>query len=99
MAILHMDNTKSHCSKVIVQKMTELKLTRALHPPFSPEITSSDFYLFGHPKNSSEKGSTTTRKLYFEWDRKFYIEFALGLSNPHPAQSTKAINKEFWPMI
>jgi hypothetical protein len=34
------------------ENVTDLHFRRMLHPPYSPDIASSDFYLFGIVKNS-----------------------------------------------
>lgn len=45
---LHMDNAKPH---IVPQKLKELGIIRLEHPPYSPDIAPSDFFLFGYLKN------------------------------------------------
>lgn len=49
--ILHLDNCRVHNSKVSMKKINELGFSRAPHPPYSPDLAPSDFYLFGYIKN------------------------------------------------
>jgi histone-lysine N-methyltransferase SETMAR len=50
-SLLHLDNARSHMSKRNLARMKELRLKRLLHPPFSHDITPSDFFLFGWLKS------------------------------------------------
>jgi histone-lysine N-methyltransferase SETMAR len=47
---IHMDNCKVHNSIKTTRKIEELRLTRIPHPPYSPDIAPSDFWLFGYLK-------------------------------------------------
>lgn len=47
---LHLDNCKVHTSKITSEKIKELDLIKVPHPPYSPDIAPSDFYLFGDMK-------------------------------------------------
>jgi transposase len=49
---LHLDNCRVHFLKVIEQFMTENQIGRVPHPPYSPDLALSDFWLFGHVKTS-----------------------------------------------
>lgn len=51
---LHFDNAPCHRSKEVKNYMTLKKLSRAPHPPFSPDLAPSDFYLFGKIKNKTQ---------------------------------------------
>lgn len=48
---LHMDNAKPHN---VPEKLRELKIKRLDHPPYSPDIAPSDFFLFGYLKKLLE---------------------------------------------
>ena len=48
--ILHLDNCKVHNSKVTTKKYDEYGFRRSPHPPYSPDIAPSDFFLFGYTK-------------------------------------------------
>jgi histone-lysine N-methyltransferase SETMAR len=49
--ILDLDNAKPHTAACISEYCRE-KMTRAPHPPFSPDLAPSDFYLFGRLKTT-----------------------------------------------
>ncbi len=47
---LHFDNAKPHTAKIVQEYMRQNNMKRAPHPPYSPDIAPSDFYLFGYIK-------------------------------------------------
>jgi hypothetical protein len=47
---LHMDNARPHNSRKSLQCIADNKFKRMPHPPYFPDITLSDFYLFGTVK-------------------------------------------------
>jgi histone-lysine N-methyltransferase SETMAR len=49
---LHLDNCRVHFSKASEQFITENHIGRIPHPPYSPDLAPSDFWLFGHVKTS-----------------------------------------------
>ena len=51
---LHFDNAPCHRSKVVKNYMALKKFSRAPHPPFSPDLAPSDFYLLGKVKNKTQ---------------------------------------------
>jgi hypothetical protein len=48
--IVHANNARSHTAKVILQFMEQNSVQRAPHPTYSPDLTPSDFCLFGYVK-------------------------------------------------
>jgi len=48
---LHWDNARPHTSQQTLQKIRQLKLSQLSHPPYSPDIAPSDFFLFGYIKS------------------------------------------------
>ena len=54
---LHLDNCKVHNSKAAMKKYDELGFKRTPHPPYSPDLAPSDFFLFGYTKDKL-KGRT-----------------------------------------
>lgn len=48
---LHLDNCRVHNSFDSSQKYDEYGFKRTPHPPYSPDIAPSDFYLFGYVKD------------------------------------------------
>ena len=47
---LHVDNAPSHRSKASRKAMQDIGFVILPHPPYSPDLAPSDFYLFGHLK-------------------------------------------------
>lgn len=45
---LHMDNARPH---LVPEKLKELGIKRLEHPPYSPDVAPSDFFLFGYLKD------------------------------------------------
>ena len=48
--ILHYDNARPHTSQKVFDYLRSHNIEKAPHPPFSPDIAPSDFFLFGHVK-------------------------------------------------
>jgi histone-lysine N-methyltransferase SETMAR len=48
---IHMDNASPHRSKQTTEFMQKSRLNSAPHPPYSPDLAPSDFYLFGKVKD------------------------------------------------
>jgi len=48
---LHLDNAKVHRSQYTNEKVTELGFAMLPHPPYSPDLAPSDFFLFGYIKD------------------------------------------------
>lgn len=48
---VHMDNAPIHRAATVTQEMERMGLHRAPHPPYSPDLAPSDFYLFGALKS------------------------------------------------
>jgi hypothetical protein len=47
---LHADNAPQHTAKVSRDDITRNEMKRALNPPYSPDLASSYFFLFGYMK-------------------------------------------------
>ena len=68
---IHMDNAHPHNSKMTMSKISELNMERLDHPPFSPDLSPNDFFLYGFVKDQL-KGTqhitceelTCSKKLY-----------------------------------
>jgi hypothetical protein len=50
--VLHFDNASPHMARFTIGYMNRNCLVRAPHPPFSPGLAFSDFYLFGKVKTA-----------------------------------------------
>ena len=48
--IVHYDNARPHIAKIVNDFLESHDMDKAPHPPFSPDIAPSDFYLFGYIK-------------------------------------------------
>ncbi|GFT83158.1 mariner Mos1 transposase [Trichonephila clavipes] len=44
--VFHQDNARSHTSYVTRQKLLQLEWDTMPHPPYSPDLAPSDYYLF-----------------------------------------------------
>jgi hypothetical protein len=64
--LLHMDNAKSRRPKRNLARMEELHLKRTAHPPFSPDVAPSDFFLFGWLKGELSSRSVGDINELFE---------------------------------
>jgi histone-lysine N-methyltransferase SETMAR len=49
---VHLDNCRVHFSKATEQFFIQNHLLHVPHPPYSPDLAPSDFWLFGHLKTS-----------------------------------------------
>ena len=48
--LFHQDNAPAHTAQKTITKITELKYELLQHPPYSPDLAPSDFWLFPHLK-------------------------------------------------
>jgi hypothetical protein len=48
--LVHADNARPHTAKLSTQYFNENRIKSAQHPPHSPDLSLSDFYLFGYVK-------------------------------------------------
>jgi histone-lysine N-methyltransferase SETMAR len=48
--IFHQDNARPHTALQTMAKISKLGWTIMPHPPYSPDLAPSDFFLFGHLK-------------------------------------------------
>jgi len=55
------DNARVHTAKTVQEQLRKFKWTRLDHPPYSPDLAPSDFYLFKFLKNFL-KGTNFTEK-------------------------------------
>ncbi|EZA49066.1 Histone-lysine N-methyltransferase SETMAR [Ooceraea biroi] len=47
MLLLH-DNARPHVAKQTVKKLADYKCEILLHPPYSPDLSPTDYHLFKH---------------------------------------------------
>ena len=83
--LLH-DNAKPHVSKNVSKTIKDLGFEILPHPPYSPDLAPSDYYLFKHLQNSLRD------KVYFEEDdiKKHVDDF---FASKTPAFFEKGIKK------
>ena len=63
---LHLDNCRVHNSQYTQKEIQNSSFKRAPHPPYSPDIAPSDFFIFGYIKGKLEGLSFKTRDALFE---------------------------------
>jgi hypothetical protein len=51
------DNARLYCTKMAAQVLHHNSPARALHPPYSPDLALSCFWLFGHLKGVLQRNS------------------------------------------
>jgi hypothetical protein len=54
--VIHADNARPHSAKVVSDFCEENEITVTPHPPYSPDLAPSDFYLFGFLKDRLNGG-------------------------------------------
>jgi transposase len=52
---VHADNSGRHVSTKVKQSMKDHSLRTAPHPPYSPDLAPSDFFLFGYVKRALQR--------------------------------------------
>jgi transposase len=50
--VIHADNARPHVAKIVKGFLDAHGLRAAPHPPYSPDLAPSDFFLFGHVKRA-----------------------------------------------
>jgi len=83
--LLH-DNAPSHTSKVCKSAISDLGFVEISHPPYSPDLAPSDYFLFPHLKkflrkksySSDEEVEKLTKRWLTKQSESFYSE---GISN------------------
>ena len=68
--VFHHDNARPHSSLTTRQKLLELGWDVLLHPPYSPDIAPSDYYLFRSLQTFTSDDSV--KDVFAEKDQKFY---------------------------
>ena len=85
--IFHQDNARLHVSLTTRQKLLQLGWEVLIHPPYSPDIAPSDFYLFrslqnslnGRNFNSLEDCKRHLEKFFAQKDKKFWEDGIMKL--------------------
>jgi len=80
--LFHHDNAPAHSSGVVAAKLMELGFQLVPHPPFSPDLAPSDYYLFPNMKKwlagrrfySNEEVIAETNAYFAELCQSYYSE-------------------------
>ena len=64
---IHMDNARVHTARRVDRFMAENGFERAPHPPYSPDLAPSDFYLFGALKERIKGRQFESSEAIIEW--------------------------------
>ena len=64
-----MDNAPIHRAAAVSEVMEEKLIQRAPHPPYSPDLAPSDFYLFGKLKSRLSGTEFRSSDEIIEWIR------------------------------
>lgn len=80
--LFHHDNAPAHSSAISTAKLVELRYELLPHPPYSPDLAPSDFFLFpnlkkwlGGKRFSSNSEIITATNAYFEeFEKSYFLE-------------------------
>ena len=80
--LFHQDNAPSHTSVVAMAKIHELRFELLDHPPYSPDLAPSDFFLFPKLKtalerqrfSSNEEAMTFVNNYFAQKNAKYYLD-------------------------
>jgi histone-lysine N-methyltransferase SETMAR len=75
---LHMDNSMCHNGRMVTEQIDTLKLDRVPHPPYSPDLSPCDFWLFGMLKHKIEDRVFRTTEEIVATVRKVWSEVTLA---------------------
>jgi transposase len=67
--ILHMDNSPIHKAKATKAKLAQMPVHLAPHPPYSPDLAPSDFFLFGYLKGKMQGLEFDSPEALLAWIR------------------------------
>jgi len=80
--LFHHDNAPAHTSAIVVAKLMEIGFQLVSHPPYSPDLAPSDYYLFPNLKKwlagkrfySNEEVIAETSGYFSDLDKSYYSE-------------------------
>ncbi|GFW47197.1 histonelysine Nmethyltransferase SETMARlike [Trichonephila clavipes] len=80
--LFHQDNVPSHTSVLAMAKIYELRFELLDHPPYSPDLDRSGFFLFPHLKmalggqrfSSNDEAITFVNNYFAEKKAKYYLD-------------------------
>lgn len=79
--LFHHDNAPAHSSAIATAKLVELRYELLPHPPYSPDLAPSDFFLFPNLKKwlggkrftSNEEVISETEAYFAEFDESYFL--------------------------
>ena len=63
---IHFDNAKPHVSKLANETMERLNICKLPHPPYSPDVSPNDFFLYGYTKEKLKGSTHSSEKELFD---------------------------------
>lgn len=80
--LFHQDNAPAHKAIVTIEKLKDLGWKLLPHPPYSPDLAPSDYYLFSNLKKwlsgkkfySNEEVIAETNAYFEELEKKTYLK-------------------------
>lgn len=80
--LFHQDNAPAHSSAIATTKLFELRYEVLPHPPYSPDLAPSDYYLFPNMKKwlagkrfaSNDEVITQTTAYFEDLDKSYYMD-------------------------
>jgi transposase len=93
--LLH-DNARPHTAALTCQKLHELHLCMLPHPPYSPDLAPSDYYLFSPLKSALKgkvfTGAVDTQQAIQEWIASKHTTFFAAGINKLPEKWQRCID-------
>ena len=80
--LFHHDNARSHTSAIATAKLFDLRYEILPHPPYSPDLAPSDYFLFPNMKtwlrgkrfSSNEEIIAATSEYFERFDKNYFLE-------------------------
>ena len=80
--LFHHDNPTTHTSAIAAAKLFDLRYEILPHPPYSPDLAPSDYFLFPNMKtwlgvkrfSSNEEIFVATNEYFEGFDRNYFLE-------------------------
>ena len=80
--LFHHDNAPAHTSVIATAKLFDLRYEILSHPPYSPDLAPSDYFLFPNMKiwlggkrfSSNEETIAATNEYFEEFDKNYFLE-------------------------
>jgi hypothetical protein len=73
--LVHMHNSMCHNGRKVSEKFAQRSIERAPHPPYSPDISPCDFWLFGILKHNMKDQEFQSQQAIFNTIAKIWDDF------------------------